>query len=863
MCISPRILSPLSRVLLLLLVLVALSSRVARAEAPQAVMPESQYAFFEAYCLNCHDAETEKGKVNLEDLSFDLDTLQRAERWQKVLNAVNSGEMPPENKKQPTPEHKTEFLGLLSKELVTARRILSDSGGVITMRRLNRREYENTMRDLLGVAINADDLPDDETPGSFDTSGKSLFFSSDQFEQYLAIARRALDEAIAAGQKKPETTLVRVESELRANSMHASRARSLEKVMDRIKAYRASDKPATEFGFIDDARVIFEENGYKANAPTNQAYLKRPETKEGALLVTTNAGAYLERITLPDDAAPGRYLLRVRAAHLRGSLSHRRFLEFGTIPENAQSGEILVLSAHAVVGSGPAHAQVIEIPVEITLDGPRTFALRERQPNNRTAARSFLKRARAANRKMGKTGGLDPALWLDWHEVEGPLLDTWPPPSRTALFGTDPKPWKDARGMVERFAKKACRGKAPDPAFIDKIMALYADRIAKGEPFIEAIKQPLSIILASPSFLYLSEPAEDNQRRPLTDRELAVRLSYFLWSAPPDEDLLAHAAAGELHEPEVLQAEIRRLLADPRASEFVSGFTHQWLGMERLDFFQFSPLHYWQFDESLRDASRHEVYETLAHCLAENLPPQTLLKSDFVVINDLLADYYGIDGVAGGHYREVALPEESPRGGLLGMAAIHAMGSDGERSSPVERGVWVLRHLLHDPPPPAPANVPQLNRLSDQILSVRELQQAHQEEAQCAQCHRHIDPIGYGLENFDAAGQWREEETLSQRTGKGAAAKLVRKTFPVDASGTLPDGTPFADYFELRERIAEKEAAFARSFAEGLIAYGLGRPFGFTDEDLAVEILESAQESGGGMADYLEALIQSEPFRTK
>jgi hypothetical protein len=364
---------------------------------------------------------------------------------------------------------------------------------------------------------------------------------------------------------------------------------------------------------------------------------------------------------------------------------------------------------------------------------------------------------------------------------------------------------------------------------------------------------PLSVILASPGFLYLNEPNNADERRELTDRELAVRLSYFLWSAPPDRELLALASRGELSNPDILRQQVDRLIADSRSDEFVAGFLHQWLDMERLDFFQFDTTLHREFDESTRSAARQEVYHSFAHLLRDPEGGRLgkLLKSDTVFINGLLATYYGINGVTGDEFQQVSLPDDSPRGGLLGMAAIHAMGSDGIESSPVERGAWVLRHLLNDPPPPAPPNVPQLSRLADQPLTTRQKLAAHMEEAQCASCHRKIDPIGFGLENFDAAGKWRTEE------GRG------KNAHPIDPADQFHNGPAFADYFELRDIIAEREPDFARGFTEHLIGYALGRPFGFTDEDLAKEIVAAAMNENFAVSAFVQMLVGSEWFQRK
>ena len=335
----------------------------------------------------------------------------------------------------------------------------------------------------------------------------------------------------------------------------------------------------------------------------------------------------------------------------------------------------------------------------------------------------------------------------------------------------------------------------------------------------------------------------------MSQPELASRLSYFLGSAPPDETLLE----ADLTDPVILTREVDRLIASPGADEFVSGFVHQWLHLDRLDFFQFDTKQFRDFDESAKAAARREVYETFAHLLRHGGSLSRLLKSDEVHVNGLLATYYGIEGVSGDEFRPVKVPAGSPRGGLLGMAAVLAMGSNGERTSPVERGTWVLRYLLHNPPPPAPPNVPQLDRLDGKPVSPRERLAAHMEEAQCAQCHRKIDPIGFGLENFNAAGKWREVDYDPK----------TKKEWPIDPAGAFHNGPAFNDYFELRDLIAAREGDFARGFTEALIEYGLGRPYGFTDDTLASDIVARAKEEDYAIRGFIQALVASEAFGKK
>jgi hypothetical protein len=500
------------------------------------------------------------------------------------------------------------------------------------------------------------------------------------------------------------------------------------------------------------------------------------------------------------------------------------------------------------------------VPVQLTKSSPRKFALREKRD-----VKADVERERDAIKENGV--GLQPALWIDWVEWEGPLDASDGEAGRKNWWVTEvdePDESSRAQEMIKQFALEAFRGVEPEAEYIDRLTGLFALRRKAGDSFDTAIRLPLSIILASPGFLYLNEPNDAGNRRKLTDRELAVRLAYFLWSAPPDQELLQLAHQQKLSQPETLRQQVDRMIADSRSDEFISGFVHQWLDMERLDFFQFDTRLYRDFDESTRSAAREEVYQSFAHLFrgGENGRIRELLKSDTVFINGLLANYYGIDGVTGDKFQKVSLPAGSPRGGLLGMAAIHAMGSDGVVSSPVERGAWVLRHLLHDPPPPAPPNVPQISRLQGEILTTRERLRVHQEEAQCASCHRKIDPIGLGLENFNAAGKWRTTDSYQARDARGRGVGK-KKTWDVDPSGAIHKGPSFADYFELRDIVVSRQDDFARGFTEHLIEYALGRPFGFTDEDFAKDVVRSAKIKDYAVSEFVHAVVQSKAFQSK
>ena len=1097
---------------------VLLASAAFAVDATQATLDAKHHVFFKDNCLNCHNAEKQKGKVRLDDIAFSVDTVEKADLWQKVLNSINSGEMPPEDEKQPDAAAKTNFLDDLSRMLVTARAVLSDSGGKITMRRLNRREYKNTIRDLLGVDLRVNELPADGGAGAFDTVGSSLFMSSDQFEQYLALGRQALDEhfarfiappparelkvhieaennkeriikglrertearerylkwtatvEVAAAkpdnaalvakirQEKPNDTnalhsqweslksapspanygftdavhaeqmgrrdwnhfvphhrayvdhpltktgtfltiddayvnnrqifqipsdwpagdyVVRIrtgvakgiprerrfmefgpqdpsgvctvmstheitgtpdhpqtleiviklsESKVRlfmlrergSHDSDASASRLFAEAKQRngigpefaiwidwievasasapvlskmIKErrevelhanamvggtykgyYKGGYEAAKKFmqtkqpqkGIPDEQEAKFRIRGFEQHGPTFARYLNDPLTRTGSYLTIYNVHTE-EVITLPPDqpsgwlktkhatekAEPGEYKLRFRIGAVKGTPKERHFVALGTRMKPEEREDFTLMQTFQISGTTDI-PQVIEVPVSITANGPRTFVLREKR-DVKLDHELFT----TAQKETGV--GPPPALWIDWVEWEGPFASA---NAKSSILPVLHAGETKARQVIETFAKRAFRGKTPSAAFLNKLVALHESRLASGQSFDEAIREPLSVILASPGFLYLQENGLDSgssgkaepglKHKPLSQPEVAARLSYFLWSAPPDEPLLK----ADLMKPEVIAREVDRMIASPKADEFVSGFVHQWLGMDRLDFFQFDTKQFRDFDESAKAAARREVYETFAHLLRHNGSLTRLLRSDEIHVNGLLATYYGIEGISGDAFQKVKLPADSPRGGLLGMAAILAMGSNGERTSPVERGAWVLRKLLHNPPPPAPPNVPQITRFEHKLLNTRERLLAHQEEPQCLQCHRKIDFIGFGLENFNAAGKWRTEETYEKR-GVG------KKTWPIDSSGQFYNGPAFQDYFQLRDLIATKSEDFARGFTEALIEYALGRPYGFTDTSLTDDIVVKAKAKDFMMREFIVALVTSREFGRK
>jgi mono/diheme cytochrome c family protein len=903
-------------ILLISLALAPLRVAIAAvAEPPRVAMPEKHRALLKEHCVSCHGAEKQKGKFRVDDLSFSLGDIETSEKWQKVLNQMNSGEMPPEEEKQPPNAAKTDFLDDLSNVMVAARKALADRNGAITIRRLNRREYGNSLRELLGVEINATELPADTGNGAFDTMGANLFMSGNQLEQYLALGREALDEAFewqaamglerkirveaeeAASQKVRKKyqddldALERAKKWVAAVDAAMARPENAEVVATLRKEAKSEDSvrrewekikgaPAPEdFGFVtkqntaDLAHHALQFGTAAGKGYTRayrEAYLGMPDVERGGYL-TVGGGLEMlshDHITLSVprewEMVSGDYMFRVRIAATDKATPERKFIEFGVAPVHTESP---FLSTHQVTGT-MQNPQIIEIPITLTRHhaerANRTLFIREKGIRDHyTQAQSKFGAAKAKN-------GIGPdfAIWVDWMELERIPDSRKGQATAIAALGIplDDKAApgsEEVRAALGGFCMKAFRGAMPEPGYIDKLTRLYGSRLEAGDKHSAALKRALAVALSSPQFLYLAEPVEDNERRPLSAAELATRLSYFLWGAPPDATLLDLAARAELTKPEVLAEQTQRLLDDPRSRGFTRPFVQQWLGLERLDFFEFNRKLFPRFDASTKLAAREEIFATFEHILRENASVRDFLKSDYAIINGVLAEYYGIAGVESDAFQKVALPENSARGGLLGMAAVMAMGGNGEHTSPVERGAWVLRKLLNDPPPPAPANVPQITRLAGKVLTTRERLSAHQEDAQCASCHRKIDPIGFGLENFDAVGQWRTQDTYQVMDETGKPVKGASKTWQIDASATLHKGPAFQDYFQLRDRIAEKSGAFSKGFSETLIEYALGRPIGFRDAPLVAAMVERAGQKRLAVREFIHALVESKEFQTK
>ena len=501
-----------------------------------------------------------------------------------------------------------------------------------------------------------------------------------------------------------------------------------------------------------------------------------------------------------------------------------------------------------------------------TPENPETVEVRLRQPMGRygmtLSVSENLPPSTWGNISWGDNhlrrlqGSLDPytSLWIDWIELEGPFY-----PEKKLFFEeivdrmkAEKKYQKDehADELIEAFTYEAYRRRTPNPDFLAGLKARFHELRADKKSYEESLTEVFALVLSSPSFLYLQEAeAAGSGVKSLDNRELAVRMSYFLWSAPPDEELYA----ADLVDPAVRAAQVDRLLNSPKAKAFHDGFVGQWSELDRFNAITIDEAAEPHFNVGVRHAANREVREFFRTLIKENLPARNFIDSDFVTVNSALAAHYGIPGIApkDGSFIKVKLPADSPRGGLMTQAAFLITGSNGERSSPVIRGALIMDKLLHDAPAPPPPNVPELSAASDEPKTNREMVKLHQQQTACASCHEKMDVIGFGLENFDTIGRWRTTETV----GKEQVA--------IDPSGILPGGDKFGTVQELKKSLLKHEPDLAKELVQSILAYGLGRTIEFSDADDVEEILDKLKANQYRMRDMIREIALSSLFTRK
>jgi hypothetical protein len=778
--------SGLNRVWVCLALVVLASRGTAGAET---AIPQQLTTFLQRHCVECHAGESPEAGLDLTAISADLADAEVRRRWVYLYDRVADGEMPPESADQPSAESKATFLAALAGELTRADLATRE----VILRRLNRREYENTVRDLFGIHVDVQSiLPDDSAEQGFDTIGSDLSVSAEQMTVYLEAADLVLDQVFG-----PETAPRRVNQTVNIKDLPSR------DTADRI---------------LPDGVVLF--SGAK--------------------------GLPLYGVSV---SGPWTYRLRIQAKAI-------------------QSERPVVMQVDGgVTGRIPGHiAGFFEVPPgKLT-----TIEVTDRAvENSDTFSFALIGGFPWWSVKADEYQGM--GLFLGDIHIEGPL-EEWPPPSRAQLLG-DVDPAKgsldDIRGILLRISPQAFR-RSVSEVEVEPYVALARQALEEGLTFEKALRRGLKGILCAPEFLFLEEPPQGPAAPRIDDFALASRLSYFLWNSQPDRELLGLAERGELRQPDVLRAQVERMLADPKSQRFVASFTGQWLRLDDIDFTVPDESLYPEYNQLLRQSMLDETRAFFREVLDRDLSVQSFIDSDFAMINQPLAEFYGIDGVEGLGIRRVELPDECLRGGVLTQAGVLKVSADGTRTSPVLRGAWILKYFYGEPSPPPPPTVAAVEPDIRGAATIREQLAKHRDHESCNRCHRKIDPPGFALESFDVIGaerDWYRTRGDGKYVNKPRHPQApkhhvqYRQGPDVDASGVTADGQPFAGIREYKQLLLKDDDAMPRALTRLLLMYSLGRHLGFSDRLEVERIVARTKETGCGLRSIVHEIVQSEAFR--
>jgi hypothetical protein len=811
-------------------------------EAPQAAtvtFASHVQPFLATYCVSCHGATKQKGERRFDRLTGEIQGDNEAIDLQDMLDQLNLGEMPPKEARQPTSEERRRAIGWLTGRIEQFHRERKPASGETVLRRLNAREYRNTLRDLLHLNMTMFDptagFPRDQTTEHLDNVGETLVTSGHLLQRYLAAADRVIDRVMTPAQKPAVQTWA-----FRGNFRQQP---EIDQVHGRTNGFShitlydvvGADKHEGAYGAIA---------GFKTGVPFDGVYEIR--FKAEAL---NRQHPYDPEFVGTDRDEPLR--LGIVAGNLAAGPLHKPQPIEPLLAEMDLADESRWYTVRVWLDAGftPRFTFRNGLMDARNMWGRLVRKYPEQFPK---PERGGIVEHRFNAIKYGKL----PQIHIHEVEIAGPFYEEWPTASQRAVLGDD---WESVqasgllseeqmRGHLTRFASRAYRRPA-EAEEIDRLMRLISLRRQSGRSPLEAYRDGLSAVLCAPGFLYQEE--RGNAR--LSPYALASRLSYFLWSSMPDQQLLDLAAAGKSHEPAVLTAQAQRLLADSRSAAFIDGFLDSWLTLRDLgsmppDRSKFDD--YYRFD--LASAMQHETRLFTRHLLDNNQSIVNFLDSDFTFVNKVLAKHYGLEPPQGSGFERVSLRDRR-RGGLLGQASVLTVTANGIDTSPVVRGVWLLENIFGTPPSPPPPDVEPLDPDIRGATTIREQLQKHRSVASCYDCHRKIDPPGFALENFDAIGTWREH--YGQSDGKTALA--------IDSSGQYPDGQEFADIVGLKALLTARVDPFARCLTEKLLAYSLGRTLEAGDRPHVDRIVADAKAKGYGLKDLLLLIAQSEPFQTK
>lgn len=730
---------------------------------------EKVYPFLTKYCLTCHNDQKAAGDMSLEKFKDEAAALKDRKIWGNIAEVLKSKEMPPKSKPQPTDAERTAMIDWAENGLSRIDCGLVKDPGRPTIRRLNRAEYANTIRDLTGIDFKAaDDFPTDDVGYGFDNIGDVLTLSPILVEKYLAAAEKILDQAIVV-----EMPIVAGKDTFRPQNFRS------------------------DIGRQRDIKGQF------------------PLMRNGKVFVNF------------DFLYTGDYILRGRVYGQQAG---------DDLPKMAIQLDAKTLKTFDVeVGEGKA----------------KSYEARTRL----SAGRHDVELA-FTNAFEDKETKKVRSLHVELLEIEGPFNPEPKPLPETHKKIMVAKPTsaadreRAARKIVEAFATKAYR-RPVQAGEVDRLLRLYAMADKQGDPFEKCVALSLRAVLVSPHFLFrIEKDAEPNNPKavhPVSEYELATRLSYFIWSTMPDDELFNLAAKGELRKSGVIEAQVKRMLGDPKAKSLTDNFAAQWLNLRMIPAIEPDKKTYPKFDASLKKAMVRETELYFEHILKEDRSVLEFLDSDWTILNNELADHYRIKDIVGSNFRKVTLTDKN-RGGVLTHASILTLTSNPTRTSPVKRGKWILENILGTPPPDPPPNVPDLDEAGTELTgSLRERMEKHRTNALCASCHQKMDPLGFGLENFDGVGAWRTTD------GK----------FKIDPSGELPGGQKFAGPAELRKILLAMAEPFRRNIGEKMLTYALGRGLEYYDKCAVDDVAKNLAQNRDRFSALVIGVVKSEPFQKR
>lgn len=824
----------------------------------------------EKHCVECHDAETKKGDFDLTALKPELTNPQVYAQWVKVYDQIASGEMPPAKKPRPETAAAAGYLNELRLKLRVAEESRIQWEGRTVKRRLNRFEYENTLRDLLRAPWLdvRESLPEDTEAHRFNKSGEALDVSHVQLARYISTADEALRQVLVASAEKLPVSTKRYYARDQGSYTGPMKFSVFNQAPERATfptlGYEAqpevrAGKAPTSFGKSDPAKRELEGVGVVASAyepiePKFSAF-KAPVSGRYKIKLCGHSvwvgPGEPKKWFIPnlDQVSKGRRPEPVTVYALTPPRVMRRIANIDLNPD------VTVANLDVQLMAGES----------IQVDAVRFF-------------RSRPGASRWQNPLAEKDG--QPGLVMRWIEVEGPLVDSWPTASYQQLFDDLPAQKsassplkvevtprdaaKDAERLLRRFVQQAYR-RPVSPQEEVRFLPLVQNALKTGSSFAEAMVTGYTAVLTSPSFLYL----QDKPGR-LDDYALAERLAYFLWNSPPDTELLALAKSGQLHEPTTLRQQTDRLLDDPRAQRFVAAFLDYWLELRKVGVTNPDENLYpdYYLDDHLVESAGDETRLFFTELLKRDLPARNVAASDFVFVNERLAKLYDLPPVIGAQFRKVTLPAGSVRGGLLTQASVLKVTANGTTTSPVVRGAWMMERILGRKPPKPPASVPAVEPDIRGATTIRQQLESHRKLESCSACHTKIDPPGFALESFDIVGGFRKSYRAidgKEREigfGKNGQKFAFHYALPVESQGQLGKRN-FADIREFKALLVQDERQLARNLVGQLTVFATGAPVGFADRPKVEKLLDDAQSSTYGVRTLVRGLVTSDLFLNK